>query len=106
MATPAPQNKKASTAPVPGTSSPQPGAIKQAGIGKWGVFAVVVITAIVFSRATGNGFTNFDDDFYITNNPFLKDFSWHGLKAIFGLFYQKFNPWAKSTIIGFSPWAT
>jgi protein O-mannosyl-transferase len=50
--------------------------------------AVVAFTAIIYFRALHNNFTSFDDDFYILRNPFIKDFSWHGVRAIFTSFYS------------------
>jgi Flp pilus assembly protein TadD len=58
------------------------------GIPKWVPIAVVAFTAMLYSRALSNGITLFDDDFYILKNPFLRDYSWHGVKAIFSSFYQ------------------
>jgi tetratricopeptide (TPR) repeat protein len=57
-------------------------------IPNWAPVAVVAFTAILYSQAIFNGFTSFDDDFYILNNPFLRDFTWHGVKAIFTSFYS------------------
>ena len=54
---------------------------------KWVPFAIVAFTALVYSQAFNNGITSFDDDFYIVNNPYLRDFSWHGVVAIFTSFY-------------------
>ncbi|HUR31461.1 MAG TPA: tetratricopeptide repeat protein [Saprospiraceae bacterium] len=44
---------------------------------------VLVITFIIFIPALKNGFTNWDDTMYVTENPLLKDLSIDGLKAIF-----------------------
>ncbi len=55
---------------------------------KWVPYAIVFFTALVYSQAYSNGLTSFDDDFYIVNNPFLRDFSWHGVVAIFTSFYS------------------
>jgi len=55
---------------------------------KWIPFALMAFTFLLYSRAIVNGFTNLDDDFYILDNPFLKDFSWNGVNAIFTSFYQ------------------
>lgn len=55
---------------------------------KWVPYAIVAFTALVYSQAFTNGITSFDDDFYIVNNPFLRDFSWHGVVAIFTSFYS------------------
>ncbi len=44
---------------------------------------ILAITFILFIPALSNGFTNWDDVLYVTNNPLLKDLSGEGLKAIF-----------------------
>jgi len=54
---------------------------------KWIPFAIILFTFMLYMRGIQNSFTNMDDDFYIINNPFLRDFSWHGIKAIFSSFY-------------------
>ena len=56
-------------------------------IPKWIPFAIVLFTFMLYFRGMQNFFTNLDDDFYIINNPYLRDFSWHGIKAIFTSFY-------------------
>lgn len=43
---------------------------------------IIVISAIVLINTLFNGFTNWDDDVYIINNDFIKDFSWSGLYKI------------------------
>ncbi|NTW32153.1 MAG: tetratricopeptide repeat protein [Bacteroidetes bacterium] len=55
---------------------------------KWAPYAILLFTALLYSKAIFNGITNFDDDFYIIKNPFIRDFSWHGIKAIFTSFYS------------------
>ena len=55
---------------------------------KWTPFALMLFTFLLYTKALVNGITNFDDDFYIVNNPYLKDFSWNGVNAIFSSFYQ------------------
>ncbi len=73
---------------VPPPPRPATGAGGGAGSrAKWVPFAIMALAALVYSNALANGFTNFDDDFYILKNPFLRDFSWEGLKAIFTSFY-------------------
>ncbi len=54
---------------------------------KWAPWVILSITAILYFKAFSNGFTNFDDDFYILKNPYLKDFSLKGVQAIFTSFY-------------------
>ncbi len=55
---------------------------------KWAPLLILLVTAIVYSNALHNGLTSFDDDFYIEKNPYLKDYSWSGIKAIFSSFYS------------------
>ena len=59
-----------------------------AAIPKWSVAAIILFTALLYSRCLYNGLTLMDDDYYIINNPFLKDFSLHGVRAIFTSFYS------------------
>lgn len=44
--------------------------------------SILLITVIVFINAIFNGFTNWDDDVYILNNSFIRDFSWNGIYKI------------------------
>lgn len=44
---------------------------------------VLAVTFILFLPALQNGFTNWDDILYVTNNPLLRFFNWEGIKAIF-----------------------
>lgn len=53
---------------------------------KW-IIAVMAFTALLYANALTNGFTNYDDDFYILKNPFLADHSFNGIKAVFSSFY-------------------
>jgi len=57
------------------------------GIPKWALPVVLLCAAVLYSRALTCGLTSFDDDTYIAHNPFLKDCSIHGIKAIFTSFY-------------------
>src|ERR1035437_6251036 len=69
-----------------------------AGIPKWAIFAVLVFTAFLYSRALDNGITYMDDDFYILNNPYLRDFSLKGIAAIFSHFYSyNYHPFTTLT---------
>ena len=56
-------------------------------IPKWALPVVLILTAILYSKALQNGLLSFDDDVYISKNPFLKDNSLDGIKAIFTSFY-------------------
>ncbi len=55
-------------------------------ISKWAVPAILFFTALLYLKATVNGFTFIDDDYYILKNPFLHNFSWNGICAIFTSF--------------------
>jgi len=61
-----------------------------AGKSKWAPIAagaaILAFTALLYVKAIGNGFTFMDDDFYILNNPFIRNFSWKGVVAIFTSF--------------------
>ena len=48
--------------------------------------SVVIFTAIIYNQAIFNGFTKFDDAIYVTDNSFIRDFSWKGVLAIFTSF--------------------
>lgn len=50
------------------------------------IVALVVLTFLVYGSATSNGLLNWDDNEYITDNPYLKDLSWTGLKNLFGAY--------------------
>jgi len=45
--------------------------------------SICVITFICFNYTQYNQFTNWDDDFYVTNDPYIKEFTPHNLKVIF-----------------------
>jgi hypothetical protein len=85
---PGKQNKKTGPATLkarpavtaaPGASTGMPG---------WAIYVVLVFTAFLYSRALNNGITYMDDDYYILNNPYLRDFSLKGIKAIFSHFHN------------------
>ena len=44
---------------------------------------ICLLTFICFSYTLHNQFTNWDDDFYVTNDPYIKAFTPHNLKVIF-----------------------
>ena len=53
------------------------------------VIQLLLITVIVFlaySNSLSNGFTNWDDDKYITSNPLITDVNYKNIMAIFGSF--------------------
>lgn len=45
--------------------------------------AILIITFIAFLPCLKNGFVNWDDDFYVTLNPLIKDLSFKGVFNIF-----------------------
>jgi len=52
------------------------------GSNKLLVLIIVIITASAFSTAINNGFTSWDDNYYVVGNRFIKDFSWEGLTKL------------------------
>ncbi len=42
-----------------------------------------IVTFICFSYTRHNQFTNWDDDFYVTNDPYIKALTWDNLRVIF-----------------------
>lgn len=56
--------------------------------GRWYIWLLLVVTAIVFSGVTSHQLTFIDDDKYIITNPFLRDLSLKGIGAIFTSFYE------------------
>lgn len=58
--------------------------------GDWRIIAgVVAITALAFLPSLFNGFTNFDDDVYLTENPLVAEPRVENLQRIFGGFYLR-----------------
>lgn len=53
----------------------------------WIIYAILAVTAIIYSRALFNGFASLDDDDYLFDNPFIKHFNFESLKEIFSSFY-------------------
>ncbi|HOY31759.1 MAG TPA: tetratricopeptide repeat protein [Bacteroidales bacterium] len=51
------------------------------------LYALLVVTAIIYTRALFNGFASLDDDDYLFKNPYIKDFSFDAIKSIFSSFY-------------------
>src|SRR5437763_616228 len=67
---------------------------------KWAPVLIILFTALLYSNTLGNQLTSFDDDFYLEKNPFLKDFSWAGVKAIFTSFYSgNYHPFTTLTYL-------
>lgn len=55
------------------------------GGGSFALGAILIVAAAVavYGRTLGFAFTNWDDDFYIINNPLVRAFSWGKLGAVF-----------------------
>lgn len=51
--------------------------------------AIILLTAIVFSSSINNDFVNWDDNVYVTDNDYIRDFSLSGINDI--LFSRKAN---------------
>ncbi|NTW31758.1 MAG: tetratricopeptide repeat protein [Bacteroidetes bacterium] len=62
--------------------------IVSGNIPKWAPIAVLVFTALLYAKALTNGFATWDDDCYILQNPYIRDFSLNGIKSIFTTFYN------------------
>ncbi|MCB9933260.1 MAG: hypothetical protein H6841_07560 [Planctomycetes bacterium] len=45
--------------------------------------AIIVLSCIAYWGGLGNGFTNWDDNWLITDNRFVHGLSWHNLQAMF-----------------------
>ena len=76
------KRKKATEKAAVKTRKPAVAGGKGASI--WTVLApILAVTFILFIPALKNGFTNWDDVLYVTQNPLLKSINMEGLKAIF-----------------------
>lgn len=59
------------------------------------LFAIALATALVYTPIFKNGITNWDDDSYIRNNPWAKDFTVDNLKSAFqGYYMGNYHPLA------------
>lgn len=47
------------------------------------LLGLAIVIFICFNYTLGNQFTNWDDDFYVTNDPYIKGLTWDHLKVIF-----------------------
>ncbi|NTW31268.1 MAG: tetratricopeptide repeat protein [Bacteroidetes bacterium] len=69
-------------------------------IPEWAPIAIIVFTAIIYLKALFNDFASLDDDMYILKNPFIRDFSLDGVKAIFSSFYcSNYHPLTSITYL-------
>lgn len=70
--------------------------------GLWLLAGVVfALTLLVYLRSLGNGFTNWDDEVYVTENPFLGIPNLASLKAVFTSFY--FTEYLPVHLLSFFP---
>jgi len=67
-------------------------------------------TWFVYANSFGFGFTNWDDPVYVVENPYIRDFSWQGIKKIFTVFLSgNYHPfvllsyWLELNFFGFAP---
>lgn len=49
---------------------------------------ILTITFISFSPSLKNDFANWDDNFYVTENPLIMELSWKSIKTIFNQYYM------------------
>lgn len=54
---------------------------------------LAAITAALFYNTLFNGFTNWDDEVYLHSNPYIRDLSFEGIKAIFtSVYFNNYHP--------------
>jgi protein O-mannosyl-transferase len=87
-----------------------PGKDILAAVPKWTIIAILLLTAIIYSRVIVNDFVNIDDDTFITKNPLITNFGWESVKAVFTSFQNgKYQPLVnlsfllEHTFFGFNP---
>ncbi len=75
---------------APSAKSVKNGVVKnmKPGLPSWAPLVIVAFTALLYAHTLQNNFTVLDDDAYILNNPFLKNFSLKGIVAILSSFYS------------------
>jgi len=61
--------------------------IKLSGNNYFWLTLILIITFLVYLPAFENGFTNWDDDKYVTENPLITEFSANNIRLIFSDFY-------------------
>jgi protein O-mannosyl-transferase len=54
----------------------------------WVPLLVALVTAFAFLPSVHNGFTDWDDPFYVTDQPLIRDLSPHGIQALFTTFVE------------------
>ncbi len=75
------------------------------------VLAALVITFIAYISALKNGFTNWDDEMYITTNTYISSISFENISAMFSHYWMaNYHPLSMLSlaidyaISGFAPW--
>jgi len=59
------------------------------GLKKWLLLALVLgATFVALSPSLDNGLTNWDDDRYVLNNPYIKDLSINQIGELFKVYFQ------------------
>ena len=53
-----------------------------------GLLAIGLLTALAYAPTLQNGLTNWDDDGYVLNNPWLGEMTWPALQSMFTLPYK------------------
>ena len=53
-----------------------------------GLGAIFLLTFLVLSRLQNSSFLNYDDDIYITNNPYIANLTGGGISALFSSFFS------------------
>ncbi len=64
------------------------------------IFLILVITAITLLPCFRNGFTNWDDDKLVLNNPDIRELSWQSVRKIFSSYYL--NAYIPLTILSYT----
>lgn len=78
------------------------------------MLAILVVTVLAYLPALENGFTNWDDNSYVLENPLIRNLDWETCKALFvgpdKFFMGNFHPLTMLSlaldyqIAGFEPW--
>jgi protein O-mannosyl-transferase len=87
---------KATSKPATGSATPT-GLLGNNTVSR-AIVVVLVLTFLLYLRSLANGITALDDDYYIVKNPYLRDFSLHGIYKIFTSFYSyNYHPFTTLT---------
>lgn len=61
---------------------------------------VLYVTIVSFYPSLNNGFTNWDDDYYVVKNNLIREISWKNIKEIFSTFFV--SHYAPLTVLSFA----